>query len=75
MTPQPATGTLAVVVRPWGTIFVDGATLARETDVQHSTTLPVGEHRIRAMHPTLGSREVTVTVRPGATAHVEIDLN
>ena len=83
-TPQPeptspppalATGTLAVVVRPWGTIIVDGTTLARETDVQHATTLPIGEHRVRATHPMLGSREVTVTVRPGTTARVEIDLN
>ena len=70
-----ATGTLAIIARPWGTILVDGTTLVRETDVRHEITLPAGRHQVRVVHPILGSREATVTIQPGATARLEIDLN
>lgn len=69
------TGTLAVVVRPWGTIQIDGSVFARETDVRQTIALPFGEHQVRAIHPFLGTREMTVTVRPGATTNLEIDFN
>ena len=73
--PPRGPGTLQVRVLPWGTIMIDGAVRARETDVQHVETLPPGRHVVRAIHPVLGAREVTVDIRPGATTDLEIDLN
>ena len=74
--PAPSqSGTLAVTVRPWGTILIDGVVHGREMDVRYETTLPVGTHRVRAVHPILGSREVTVQVRPDAPSSLVIDLN
>jgi hypothetical protein len=74
-TASPETGTLAVVVRPWGTILIDGAVAARETDVRHVAAVAAGPHRVRAEHPALGSREVEVVVEAGATAEVVLDLH
>jgi hypothetical protein len=71
----PAMGTLRVVVRPWGTISIDGSVRARETDVRYEERLQAGRHLVRASHPALGTRDVTVTLAPGETAVVEIDLN
>ena len=71
----PATGTLRVVVRPWGTISIDGRVRARETDVRYEERLQPGRHVVRATHPILGTRDVAVTLSPGETALVEIDLN
>ena len=68
-------GRLAVSVRPWGTIFVDGEVRRRDADVVFETALSPGVHRIRAVHPTLGEKERTVTVRSGETARLTIDLN
>jgi hypothetical protein len=68
------TGRLSVVVRPWGTIVLDGAVAARETDVRYEAAVAAGPHRVRAEHPVLGSREVVVSVGAGETAEVVIDL-
>ena len=68
------TGTLEVLVRPWGRIVIDGATHQRETDVVYRTVLSAGEHRVTASHPELGSVTRTVTVAPGETLRVEFDL-
>jgi hypothetical protein len=78
-TPMPGlpteAGTLSVLVRPWGTILIDGAVAARETDVRHVAAVAAGPHRVRAEHPALGSREVEVVVAAGERADVVIDLN
>lgn len=68
------TGTIAVRVKPWGSIFVDGTLQARNSDLRHSMDLEAGTHRVRVEHPALGVREVEVTVRPGVTLEVPVDL-
>ena len=72
--PPDATGTLEVLVRPWGDIAIDGTTRERETDVVYRTTLTVGTHRVRVSHPQLGSIEREVVVRPGERERAEFDL-
>ncbi len=69
------TGRLAVLVRPWGTILIDGAVAARETDVRYEAAVAAGPHRVRAEHPVLGSREVEVVVGAGEAAEVVLDLH
>lgn len=70
----PRAGTIEVLVRPWGTVYVDGEVRQRETDVVYRTQLPPGPHRIRATHPTLGAVEREIVVDPGSTARIEFDL-
>ncbi len=73
--PAPVgTGTLEVLVQPWGRIVIDGTTHRRETDVVYRTTLPAGSHTVSVSHPQLGSEERTVVVQPGVGTRVEFDL-
>ena len=67
-------GGVAVLVQPWGTIYIDGDLHALNTDVIYETALPTGHHVIRASHPTFGTREVPVHVTAGETARVVIDM-
>ncbi len=68
------TGTLEVLVQPWGRIVIDGTTHRRETDVVYRTTLPAGAHTVTVSHPQLGSEERTVVVQAGVQSRVEFDL-
>ena len=71
----PATGTVRVVVRPFGDIYVGGELLARETNGRHAAELPPGTHRVRATHPTYGTWEKDVRVGPGQTEDVLFNFN
>ena len=73
--PEPALGTLEVLVRPWGRIEINGQVRQRESDVVYRTELPVGRHRIRVSHPVLGAQEREVLVDRGATLRVDINLD
>jgi hypothetical protein len=75
VTLAPQMGSLSVIVRPWGSIYVDGVLRARDTDVKFDTALPVGRHHIRVEHPELGVRERTVEVDARGTASVVFDFN
>jgi hypothetical protein len=66
---------LVVSVVPWGSIYVDGQLVARETDVRQTFTLPPGRHTIAAEHPTLGRTETTVDLRPGRSRTVTLELS
>lgn len=67
-------GELSVAVVPWGTIYVDGQLMARETDVRQSFSLPPGTHTVAAEHPSLGRREIRVEIRPGQSRSVTVEL-
>jgi hypothetical protein len=72
---EPSHGTLLVVARPWATLYVNGDLRASESDLQHAISLPVGTHRVRAVHPQLGARERVVEVRPNEAVRVVFDFN
>jgi hypothetical protein len=71
----PQQGTLSVVVRPWGSVYVDGVLRAADTDVSVEMTLPVGRHALWVEHPSLGAEERVVIVQPRTTTSVVLDLN
>lgn len=71
----PQAGAVEVLVRPWGTVFINDEVHQRETDVVYRTQLPVGTHRIRVTHPTLGTATRTIRVQAGSTARIEFDLD
>ena len=68
-------GRLKVLVKPWGTIYIDGELRQRETDVPYATSLVSGAYRVRATHPTLGTWERVVDVGAGEEAAVVMDFN
>lgn len=71
---EGGSGTVKVLVRPWGTIYIDGELHGRDLDVQYVTELPAGQHRITVFHPAFGEREQMVDVRPNSTQQIVIDL-
>lgn len=68
------TGRLRVLARPWGTIYIDGALRARETDVWYEAELPAGQHQVTVVHPALGEQRRTVVVPAGRDTSLVIDL-
>lgn len=68
------TGGVEVLVRPWGTIAIDGVVRQRETDVVFRTQLPVGTHTVRVSHPTFGVAERQVEVGRNVVYRLVFDL-
>jgi hypothetical protein len=69
-----ARATLRLLVRPWGSIYVNDSLRARDHDIWFEATLPAGEHRVEAVHPILGRRTQTVRLDAGERREVVIDL-
>jgi serine/threonine-protein kinase len=69
--PESGEGILAVNATPYATVFVDGE---RAGDTPRELRLGAGKHRLRAVHPTLGSREAEVAVEPGKRVEWRADL-
>lgn len=72
--PVALTGTLTVLVRPWGSIYIDGTLHQRETDIQYTATLSVGRHHVRVEHPALGTRETEVEIGADRPVNLVFDL-
>lgn len=60
----PLTGMLRILVRPFGDIYINDERKASATNSPLEEELPVGLHRIRAVHPMLGTWEKLVRVHP-----------
>ncbi|MEM1042602.1 MAG: PEGA domain-containing protein [Bacteroidota bacterium] len=71
----PQTGSLSVIVHPWGSIYINGTLHARDTDLRYEVALPVGTHRVRVEHPALGAWERTVEVTPDQPASLTANLS
>jgi|GEM_PF-1834483 len=71
----PRLGKLQVLVKPFGSIFVDGELLGRDTNVRLSKELPAGSHQLKATHPIFGVYEKTVNIDAEAPADLTIDFN
>lgn len=73
--PNQAPGTLEIIVRPWGDIYIDG-TLQREGwDRLFSIQLRPGTHIVRLVHPQLGTFDQVVTLTSGETVRLDKDMN
>ncbi|MDX1548574.1 MAG: hypothetical protein R3247_16380, partial [Rhodothermales bacterium] len=70
----PAQGTLRILAKPWGSIYIDGVLHEEEASVWYTVRLPVGDHRVRVTHPTLGKWEQIVRVSAGDPREVVIDF-
>ena len=59
-------------MRPWGEVSVDGRVIGT-TPLDH-ITLPAGTHVVRVRHPLYEVFERPVSIRPGETAKMVVDL-
>ena len=65
-------GQLQIAVRPWGEVSVDGRVIGT-TPLDH-ITLTAGTHVVRVKHPLYEIFERPVSIRPGETAKMVVDL-
>ncbi len=68
-------GTLSVLVKPWGTIYIDGEMKKSESDRLYVAKLAPGFHRLRIEHPSLGQWEQVVDVKAGVDLPITVDFN
>jgi hypothetical protein len=74
--PEPVrTGTVRIVVRPYGDIFIDGTRKATGTNRAFTDQLAPGTYRVRVQHPVFGQWERRVTVRAGQTQDELFNFN
>lgn len=70
----PTTGVIEILVKPYGSIFIDGKPKQQDSDRQHTEELPTGRYTVRAVHPTFGVWEKQVAIVAGKTADLTIDF-
>ncbi len=68
-------GTLKILAKPWGNIYIDGKLHEREASIWYTAKLPPGNHRVRIEHPTLGKWEQVVVVSLEEERKIEVDYN
>ncbi len=69
------TGTLRVLAKPWGSIYINGELKQEATNVRYSTQLPPGQYRITVVHPVLGRWETFAKIEAGKDASFVVDFN
>ena len=67
-----APGVLQLAVKPWGTVWVDGRSLG-DTPLGR-IELASGSHTLRVRHPAYEIWEKVITIRPGQTERLVVDL-
>lgn len=67
-------GSLIILVQPWGSIYIDGKLQRKDTDVQFQTSLLIGPHHVRVVHPTLGTWERLVEVEGGTAQRLFVSF-
>ena len=70
----PLTGTVEIVVRPFGDISINGRVKAKTTDKTYSEQLAAGTHEVTAVHPQLGRWTKQVRVQGGQTHYVNFNF-
>lgn len=68
-------GIVKILVRPWGSIFVDGELKKKGTSTPYEISLPAGTHRIRVVHPTLGQWGRNIEVKENFPKEYVVDFN
>ncbi len=71
--PADAPGVLQVRVKPWAEVSIDGSSVG--TTPLKPLRLAAGIHAIGFSHPDYKPLKRKVTLRPGETTKLEIDLN
>jgi hypothetical protein len=68
-------GTASILVRPYGTILIDGKLMKKDTPTQFKADLLAGKHKITVVHTGLSARwEKDVMIEGGADQRINIDF-
>jgi serine/threonine protein kinase len=70
----PAIGAIKILVKPYGSIYVNGKLIKSDWQFQHREELPAGKHTIRAVHRTFGTWEKEITIAAGKTDELVVDF-
>jgi hypothetical protein len=73
--PAPRLGSLRVLVRPFGDVYVNGTRKAEGTSQPYAEELSAGTYRVRVVHPSFGSWEKQVRVQAGQARDVVFNFN
>ena len=68
-------GTLKILAKPWGNIYIDGKLHKSEANIWYTAKLSPGNHQVRVEHPSLGKWEQVVVVTLEEEGKVEVDFN
>jgi eukaryotic-like serine/threonine-protein kinase len=68
-------GKIEILVRPFGSIYVNEQLKVKDTSSPFSTELPGGNHRIKVTHPTYGSIEKEIKIKDEKTVKFNFDLS
>jgi eukaryotic-like serine/threonine-protein kinase len=69
------TGKIEVLVRPYGSIYIDGQLKAKDSNSLFTADIPGGTHKIKAVHPTLGTYEREISISDDKPVNLNIDLS
>jgi len=69
------TGELAVLIKPFGSILIDGKLLKRDTPTKFTTKLQSGDHKLTVVHAGLGARwEKKIKIDGGKINNITVDF-
>jgi len=68
------TSWLAISVRPWGKVYIDGNYVST-TPISEPITMRSGRHRLLIIHPSLRSHEALIEIEAGDTLSKVVVLN
>jgi hypothetical protein len=71
--PRPASTTYKLMIKPWGTVHVDGAESGVSPPLKR-LTLPAGQHTIRIVNPNYRDRVIKVDAGKSASARITHDF-
>jgi serine/threonine protein kinase len=70
-----STGLFKILVRPYGSVYVNNKEISENSIAQISQDLAVGTYNIRATHPTLGIWQKEIKITDGKTNEYVVDFN
>jgi len=68
-------GNLNIIVRPWGSIYIDDELKKKDTNIKYSCVLQGGDHSIKVVHPIFGEWKKTVRIGDGDTINMPVNFN
>jgi len=70
----PLMGKLRVVVKPFGSVFIDGKRRMETAVEPYEIGLPVGPHLVKITHPSFGYWEKEIEIKPDSLFPIQIDF-
>ncbi len=68
-------GEIKILVRPYGSIYIDGERHKKDTEFQYTVELRAGNHTFKAVHPTFVIWEKQIKVGPNKYLDIKINFN